>query len=910
MDVNGLRFWMLSQLNDWLPPWRATIAYLAGQGIVDVNGAIQIVQSGGKSDAAQPAWSTTAGETTQDGSITWVHAGPGTWAAKTAFAAGQYIVNADGNLQQASSVTGDGTTGGTEPAWPQAMSASVVDNNITWTCKGAWQAGLFYCNQSKRLQLRSERTDAPPNEDFPTVTNLVETVPIAQDQFDTYARWDATSAQIVAGGSGPSNATGLDEVAIYAAPPATVTDLVMGYDGILYIAAGGALVMVDRRNRWANFTFSAPDFKFWRLAALPQGGVLALDRDTPQLGQVSGQPLPAGPMDVANPGVLRPCQNNPDPPRIVARFALPTSERFVAVAPMDPTQTPMQFALLSWDSNSKDNENAWLRIFSGVTATAPRLQLEGVRLPYAITWLGGTKLAVLATNLKEALIYDLSNAGDEIAPAGETYVLAAQNVGPFEHTFNLPPYYANIQGALPLVLPLLPLSLNSVAASGATSPAGPSIIDSGTAQTTWHRMFLEAILPPKCGAIIWLAAADTPAGLVDPGLQWFPHIVGDVNLASIPAALIVDTPVAAWQRDGTEVPFGPTLLDENPIRNLQGLFMVLVQRAQKAVRSLRGRFLAVRIQLNGDKRSTPEIAGLRVYGSRFSYVQNYLPEIYREQAFGAAAETPGQSTRRDFFERFVDTFEAQLTQIENRIANAYLLTRSESVPESALGWLGSWIGIPQDNYPPDRSRARLQAMSYLYKWRGTTRGVAKALDVATNGMASRGAIIVIEDFRLRHIFATILGADLANQGDPLLPGFTASSNSYVGDTLFLGNPAMQAEIQALYITDLNIAGSAEAVQAFYDSLALRMTVFVHNQVENVNLNLVRSIVETEKPAHVRASVKLATQPFMIGLASLLGINTYLGPTPQPGTATVDLSTIGRYDVVQHLPSLDPRTEAG
>ena len=236
--------------------------------------------------------------------------------------------------------------------------------------------------------------------------------------------------------------------------------------------------------------------------------------------------------------------------------------------------------------------------------------------------------------------------------------------------------------------------------------------------------------------------------------------------------------------------------------------------------------------------------------------------------------------------------------------------RSESSPDDSLPWLGSWIGIPPDSYPPGRSRARIQATPSLYKWRGTTKAVTQALDVATNGACTRGAIIVIEDFRLRHIFATILGADLSIKNDPLLPGYSASSNSIVGDTLFLGDPRLQAELQALYATDLNIAGGAQAAQALYDSLAYRMTVFIHNQVENVNLNLVNEIVEEEKPAHVQAFVRVATQPFMIGLASLLGINTYLGPEAPLNPIRVDVSDVGRYDVVTELPSLDPRMDNG
>jgi hypothetical protein len=47
---------------------------------------------------------------------------------------------------------------------------------------------------------------------------------------------------------------------------------------------------------------------------------------------------------------------------------------------------------------------------------------------------------------------------------------------------------------------------------------------------------------------------------------------------------------------------------------------------------------------------------------------------------------------------------------------------------------------------------------------------------------------------------------------------------------------------------------------------------------------------------------------MIGLASLLGVNTYLAPQPQRQTATLGVSDVGRYDVVTNAASLDPRME--
>ena len=162
---------------------------------------------------------------------------------------------------------------------------------------------------------------------------------------------------------------------------------------------------------------------------------------------------------------------------------------------------------------------------------------------------------------------------------------------------------------------------------------------------------------------------------------------------------------------------------------------------------------------------------------------------------------------------------------------------------------------------------------------------------------------------MRHIFATILGADLAIANDPLLPGYSGSSNSFVGDTLFLGDPRNK-DFLALFADTVTLPGQPAAAQQFLNSLASRITVFVHNQVEAVNFNLIQRIVDHEKPAHVAATVQTATQPFIIGLASLLGVNSYLAPEPPLDPAVVDVSQVGRYNVIQHAPSLDPRWENG
>ncbi|HTO83353.1 MAG TPA: hypothetical protein VMQ73_14005, partial [Methylomirabilota bacterium] len=440
--------------------------------------------------------------------------------------------------------------------------------------------GLHYCSRSGRLQLRSQRMGTAPTEDSAAASALVETAPMCRDSFGNQARWDATSRTVVAAGAG------VGDVVIYT-PPAgqTVTDLAMGHDGVLYLAVSGTLVLVDRRNRWPNFTLIDATFAFWRLKALPQGGVLALDRAAPQLGVVTGLPLQVEPSDVPNPGILRSCVENGDPPRIVRRHPLPATEKFVAIAAMSPGR----FLLLSWAAAAPANTAAFLRIHDARTGLSSAWTFSETKYPYGVAWLGDKRVGILATGLNEALIYDLDGSPATLVAAGDTYILSGRNVDPFVQSFDATPSYA-FGGA---IHPLLPLSLNSLAASGATTV--PKLIDSGAARTTWHRLLLEAVVPPRCGVVVRLAASDSAAdfgaGAANP-VTWHAHAFG----ATRPDA---KTPLATWLPVASEVPFGKPLLDEPPIADRQGLFMVLVQRSGTAVRDLSGRYLGIRVELAG-----------------------------------------------------------------------------------------------------------------------------------------------------------------------------------------------------------------------------------------------------------------------------------------------------------------------
>ncbi|QSA98401.1 phage tail protein [Methylococcus sp. EFPC2] len=264
-----------------------------------------------------------------------------------------------------------------------------------------------------------------------------------------------------------------------------------------------------------------------------------------------------------------------------------------------------------------------------------------------------------------------------------------------------------------------------------------------------------------------------------------------------------------------------------------------------------------------------------------------------------------QATPADFLERMLANFEGVLTPLEDRIASAHLLSHPLGVPQENLDWLASWIGVAfEPALPAERRRDWLAAAPQLARTHGTLQGLKLALDIASGGGVTGGEIVVVEDFRLRRLLATLLGVNLNEENDPLLPGLIVSGNSVVGDTLTLSERA-GVELLALFRAELASAEENAGVIEFLDRLAHRATVLVHQSVSPQDLGLLRRVVELESPAHVITRVEPATWPFLVGVASLIGVDTYLGPARTHRPARTDRSSLGQDYVIGPV-SLDPR----
>jgi phage tail-like protein len=216
------------------------------------------------------------------------------------------------------------------------------------------------------------------------------------------------------------------------------------------------------------------------------------------------------------------------------------------------------------------------------------------------------------------------------------------------------------------------------------------ILDGQEPGCVWHRLLLDACMPAGDSAVrVWSAASDEPQALAA-----FPRWI--------------EEPAPYPRGDGSEQPFAPA----DPTGDHR-TWELLFQRAH-------GRHLRLKLELDGNGRSTPRLRALRAYFPRFSYLERYLPAVYREDESSAS-----------FLDRFLANLEGISTAIEDRIAAAQLLFHPATTPGDALEWLASWFELAMDPAWDDAKRRLLigHAMEFL-QWRGTIRGLQTALALA------------------------------------------------------------------------------------------------------------------------------------------------------------------------------------
>ncbi len=241
----------------------------------------------------------------------------------------------------------------------------------------------------------------------------------------------------------------------------------------------------------------------------------------------------------------------------------------------------------------------------------------------------------------------------------------------------------------------------------------------------WHRLLLDASIPPECTVAVASRADDDPARL--------------------PSATWNDEPALLRRATGSELPW-------ETAERAAGLdtWELLFQRAQ-------GRYLELRLTLTGSGRGTPRLRALRAWYPRFSYLDHYLPAAYREDPESAS-----------FLDRFLANFEGFFTNIEDRIAAVQLLLDVRGAPAEALEWLASWFGVALDPaWDEARRRLFLRHATDFFEWRGTVPGLRMALRLVFDDCPGDSifdvqpqrvpAIRIVEGFSTRTVPAALYG---------------------------------------------------------------------------------------------------------------------------------------------------------
>lgn len=270
----------------------------------------------------------------------------------------------------------------------------------------------------------------------------------------------------------------------------------------------------------------------------------------------------------------------------------------------------------------------------------------------------------------------------------------------------------------------------------------------------WHRLMLDACIPPGTSISVWSRAAN--------------------DVSRLNTADWREEPSLHLRGDGTELPF---VAGES--RKDAGTWELLFQRAI-------GRYLQLRLTFYGSGRDTPRVRCLRVYAPRFSYLKEYLPAAYRED-----------ETSASFLDRFLANFEGTFTAIEDKIAAVQILFDAMSAPPETLDWLANWLGVSLDpKWDEPRRRLFIKHSMTFFNLRGTIRGIQIALQLALNECVdesifdddprkcdSAGGIRIIEKFRTRWTPAILLGDPTESTGLRTVSSTTNWQPAYGRDIL-------------------------------------------------------------------------------------------------------------------------------
>lgn len=270
------------------------------------------------------------------------------------------------------------------------------------------------------------------------------------------------------------------------------------------------------------------------------------------------------------------------------------------------------------------------------------------------------------------------------------------------------------------------------------------------------------------------------------------------------------------------------------------------------VQSPPGRFLWLRLTLEGDGATTPTLEHARLEMPRRSSLR-HLPAVYQEDL-----------ASRHFLDRWLSIFDATNENLGEVIGGIARLFDPQATPAGENGegdfltWVASWIGLGLDRHLPVARKRRLLAEAHhLYRLRGTLEGLKLALAL-TLGIEP----LVLEQFRLRR--------------------WLYVGSSRLGDCAELFGPELSARLEldvTSRIGDFQLLDTGDPLTDPQAEFAHRFTVFVPEGGRTLPRPVIERVIELAKPAHTAATVATVPLRLQLGREARVGLNTVVGRYP-------------------------------
>lgn len=214
---------------------------------------------------------------------------------------------------------------------------------------------------------------------------------------------------------------------------------------------------------------------------------------------------------------------------------------------------------------------------------------------------------------------------------------------------------------------------------------------------------------------------------------------------------------------------------------------------------------------------------------------DFLPLIFQERGEGA----PGEPAGANYVGLLLRAFEEILSgggvdghpSLNGAIDRLPDLFTPALAPPEFLDWLSGWVALVHRADLPEDARRRLLAGAVsLYRWRGTRRGLAAAIQLYTG-----------------------LEPDIREPGPDLR----------IGDTTVVGEGRIGGGLPHTFEVRVRITGSGD------DGVPLA-------ERARRDHDLLRALIESQKPAHTLCTLVVEVPTMQIGVRSTIGADTLLG----------------------------------